>query len=65
MLEGIKPQGEGSSNSFHYWGAVMLGFLGSDLLWLTLGRGRIVHVVWMMIAGLLIVAMQPSERVET
>lgn len=41
----------------HYWGAVILGFLGSGLLWLTIGRGLVVQTAWMPIAGLLIVAM--------
>lgn len=50
-------QDEGELEQFHYWGAVILGFLGSGLLWLTLGRGLIVHAAWMVIAGLLIVAM--------
>lgn len=50
-------EGEPELEPFHYWGAGVLGVLGSGLLWLALGRGLIVHVAWMPIAGLLIVAM--------
>lgn len=51
------PVTESELEPFHYWGAVVLGFLGSGLLWLTIGRGLIVQTAWMVIAGLLIVAM--------
>ncbi len=36
---------------------MVLGFLGSGLLWLTIGSGLVVQTAWMVIAGLLIVAM--------
>jgi hypothetical protein len=44
-------------DQFCYWGAAVLGFLGSGILWLTIGSGWGVWLTWMVIAGALIVAM--------
>jgi uncharacterized membrane protein YvlD (DUF360 family) len=50
-------ENETEVEQFHYWGVGVLGFLGSGVIWLTIGEGRIVWVAWMVISGGLVVAM--------
>jgi hypothetical protein len=49
---------ESSLEGYHYWGAVVFGFLGSFLLWLAIGgESLLVRVAWMPIALVFIGAM--------
>jgi hypothetical protein len=53
----MAPEEADKIEGYHYWGAVVFGFVGSFLLWLAIGEHLAVRVVWMPIALAFILAM--------